>query len=114
MNSKSFMVFPVKIRNGWMKWLLITNNRSLGEVMDDLGTIGVKARVDRVTLLGGKGVLTDRQEEVARRALDSGYFEFPRRTDSSGLARELGVSLSTLSEILRAAERRIFAEYFKT
>ncbi|NIM45349.1 MAG: hypothetical protein GTO54_06940, partial [Nitrososphaeria archaeon] len=36
-----------------------------------------------------------------------------RRKDSVKLAKELGISISTFSEILRAAERRVFSEYLR-
>ncbi len=112
-SSKSFMVFPVDINRGWMKWLLVTDNKSLGNVLDKLENLGINFKVERIIALGGKGVLTDRQEEVVMKALSSGYFDFPRKKDSSKLADELGISVSTLSEIMRAAERRIFSEYFR-
>jgi len=112
-SSRSFLVFPVEIHDGWMKWLLITDNETLGEVIEGLEELDVENSVERVTSLGGKGILTDRQEEVVRRAFSSGYFDFPRRKDSSELANELGISISTLSEILRAAERRVFSEYLR-
>jgi predicted DNA binding protein len=44
----------------------------------------------------------------------SGKTTVARRTDSEALARDLGIAVSTLSEILRAAERRIFSEYMRT
>jgi predicted DNA binding protein len=96
-----------------MKWLLITDNETLGEVIEGLEELNIENSVDRVTSLGEKGVLTDRQEEVIKRAFSSGYFDFPRRIDSIELAKELGISISTLSEILRAAERRVFSEYLR-
>jgi predicted DNA binding protein len=111
--SRSFLVFPVEIYKGWMKWLLITDNETLGGVIDGLGELGIENRVDRLTSLGEKGVLTDRQEEVIRKAFSLGYFDFPRGKDSIEVAKEVGVSISTLSEILRAAERRIFSEYLR-
>lgn len=112
-SSRSFLVFPVEIHEGWMKWLLITDNETLGEVIEGLNELAIENRVERVTSLGGKGILTDRQEEVVRKAFSSGYFDFPRKIDSSELAKELGISMSTLSEILRAAERRVFSEYLR-
>lgn len=112
-SSRSFLVFPVEIHDGWMKWLLITDNEALGEIIEGLVELNIENSVDRVTSLGGKGVLTDRQEEVVKKAFLLGYFDFPRRLDSVKLAKELGISISTLSEILRAAERRIFSEYLR-
>ena len=51
--------------------------------------------------------LTERQEQVLGTALAQGYFEFPRRISLTGLSELVGVRPSTLSEILRGAERRV-------
>ena len=115
MTSKAFMVYPVDIVKGRMKWLLITDtNKTMGRLVDQLEACGCDVRIDRVTPLDGTGVLTTRQEEVIRIAFVSGYFDYPRRMGSSTLASKIGISASTLSEILRAAQRRIFAEYLRT
>ena len=110
--SKAFMVFPVDIHNGRMKWLLITDdNRTLGNIYDELTQKGYDIQIERVTAFGGKRILTDRQEEIISTAFSSGYFDYPKKTGSAKLANKLGISVSTLSEIMRAAQRRIFAEY---
>jgi len=112
--SKTFMVFPVDICKGRMKWLLTTdNNRTRGKISDRLEEHGCDVKIERVTALGGKGVLTERQEEIIRVAFSSGYFDYPRRTDSENLAKKLDISASTLSEVLRAAQRRILAQYLR-
>jgi predicted DNA binding protein len=113
--SKAFMVYPVDIRKGRMKWLLITDtNKTVGKLSEALEQVDCDVKIDRITPLGDKGVLTDRQEEIIQVAFSSGYFEFPRKIGSLKLAKQLGVSVSTLSEVMRAAQRRIFAEYLKT
>jgi predicted DNA binding protein len=113
--SKAFMVYPVGISKGRMKWLLITdNNKTVGKLSEALEQVGCDVKIERVTPLTVKGVLTDRQEEIIRVAFASGYFDFPRKVSSLKLARQLGVSESTLSEVMRAAQRRIFAEHLKT
>lgn len=115
MKAKAFMVFPVSIHKGRMKWLLITDdNPTLGRIVDDLEDCGADVQIERVTPYAGKGILTERQEEVVRVALNSGFFDFPRKIGSLELARKLGISVSTLSEVLRATQRRIFSEYSKS
>jgi predicted DNA binding protein len=112
--SKAFMVFPVDIQKGRMKWLLITDdNRTIGKIYDQLTEAGYDVKIERVITFGGKRILTERQEEVIRVAFSSGYFDYPKRTGSSKLADRLGISVSTLSEIMRAAQRRILAEYLR-
>jgi predicted DNA binding protein len=113
--SKAFMVYPVGIKNGRMKWLFITDdNRTVGKLSEELEEIGCDVKIDRITPLSEKGVLTDRQQEIVRAAFAAGYFDFPRKIGSARLANQLGVSVSTLSEVMRAAQRRIFAEYLQT
>lgn len=113
--SKAFLVFPIDIQNGRMKWLLITDdNRTIGKIYDELEEEGYDILIERVTAFGGKRILTDRQEEIIRTAFSSGYFDYPKKTGSLKLANKLGISVSTLSEIMRAAQRRIFAEYLRS
>ena len=113
--SKAFLVFPVDIKKGRMKWLLITDdNLTVGKISDELEEAGYDINIERVTSFGGKNILTERQEEVIRVAFSSGYFDYPKRTGSSKLAGRLGISVSTLSEIIRAAQRRILAEYLRS
>lgn len=113
--SKAFMVYPVDIRKGRMKWLLITDtNKTVGKLSEVLKQVDCDVKLERITLLSDKGVLTNRQEETIQVAFASGYFDFPRKIGSQKLANQLGVSVSTLSEVMRAAQRRIFAEYLQT
>ena len=98
-----------------MKWLLITDtNKTVGKLSEALEEIDCDVKIDRITPLGDKGGLTDRQEEIIQAPSTSGYFDFPRKIGSPKLAKQLEVSVSTLSEVMRAAQRRIFAEYLKT
>jgi predicted DNA binding protein len=115
MKAKAFMVFPVSIHKGRMKWLLITDdNPTVGKIVDDLEKHDCDVRIERVTPFWGKGILTERQEELVRVALASGFFDFPRKMGSIELAKKLGISVSTLSEVLRATQRRIFSEYLQS
>lgn len=89
-------------------------NRTMGKISDKLEEYGCDVRIERVTPLSEKGVLTQRQEEIIRTAFASGYFDYPRRSGSSKVASKLGISVSTLSEVMRAAQRRIFSEYLRS
>jgi predicted DNA binding protein len=54
--------------------------------------------------------LTIKQRNTLQTAYRLGYFEVPRRIDSSNLAKRLGVGRATLNEHLRKAERRLLAQ----
>jgi len=57
-----------------------------------------------------RGKLTDRQHEVLKDAYEAGYFERPREANATELAAELGISQSTFTEHLVAAQRKLFAD----
>lgn len=53
--------------------------------------------------------LTRRQREVLRLAVEEGYYDVPRRTNSEELAEELDCAPSTVSEHLRKIEAEILS-----
>ena len=59
-----------------------------------------------------RGKLTDRQLEVLRTAYREGYFERPRGANATELGEQLGISQSTFTEHLVAAQRKLFADVF--
>lgn len=54
--------------------------------------------------------LTDRQEEVLETAHRMGYFIYPKEANAGEVANELGISTSTFTEHLAAAQRKILNE----
>ncbi|WP_129112810.1 helix-turn-helix domain-containing protein [Halegenticoccus tardaugens] len=58
-------------------------------------------------VLVDRGRLTARQREVLRTAYELGYFDHPKGTNAGDVADELGISPSTFSEHLAAAQRKI-------
>jgi len=53
--------------------------------------------------------LTDRQREVLVAAYHNGYFQRPRETTGADLAEQLDITPATLSQHLRAAQRKVFS-----
>ena len=89
-------------------WRFIARRTSdLRQIMTKLGREGIQARIEDVSPLDQKATLTGRQKEIMATAMARGYFDFPRKISLTGLSQLVGVKPSTLSEILRSAERRI-------
>ncbi len=110
--AKAFLVFPVDIHRDRMKWLLITDHvRTVAGISKQLERYQCAMKIKRVVALKERGVLTEWQEQILRRAFLRGYFDYPRRTDTVGLAMELDISVSTFSEVMRPAQRRLVSEY---
>jgi len=60
-----------------------------------------------------EGILTEKQERIFWLALKGGFFDYPRKIDTTQLATKLGISPSTLSEIMRRGMRRLLEHHFK-
>lgn len=91
-------------------WKFITRKASdFREVLAKLEREGIESRIEEVSPLERRSSLTGRQREIISRAMAEGYFEFPRKVSLTRLSELVGVKPSTLSEILRSAERRIMA-----
>lgn len=58
-------------------------------------------------------ILTEKQERMFWYALKLGFFEYPRKIHMNELAQKLGISMSTLSEILRRGMRNLLTDFFK-
>jgi predicted DNA binding protein len=99
---------PFNSDGGNMSWRFMFGKPSdLNQVTENLSHAGISAKIRDVSLVCVKPTLTVRQLQILRIAAEKGYFEFPRRMGLTELAAVLGVKPSTLSEVLRAAERRI-------
>ena len=91
-------------------WRFIARKTSdFRQVLSKLTKEGIETRIEDVAPLERRATLTGRQKEIMATAVAQGYFEFPRKISLTGLSELVGVKPSTLSEILRSAERRIMA-----
>lgn len=59
------------------------------------------------------GDLTDRQREVLQTAFEMGYYEWPRDCTAQDVADELGITSTTFSEHVFAAERKVLTFLFE-
>jgi predicted DNA binding protein len=74
---------------------------------------GMDASVKSLRDISSKEELTKRQEDILKIALEKGYFDYPKGTSIRELAAMFGISISTLSEILRSGQKKVMASYFK-
>lgn len=56
-------------------------------------------------------MLTPRQQELLAYCRAHGYYDIPRRTTLRSLAKDLGISSTSLSLVLRRAEARVVAAH---
>ncbi len=87
--------------------VLFFRREDLRAMIDDFSRIGTVTLGKLTEFERSKSMLTDRQLEVVTRALEEGYFEWPRTIDSEELADELGISRTTMLEHLRKAQSKL-------
>jgi predicted DNA binding protein len=99
---------PLNSESQPASWRFLARKGSdLRQILAGLKREGVEAQIEDISVLEPRSLLTARQKEIMAAALSHGFFEFPRRVSLTQLSELLGVQPSTLSEILRGAERRI-------
>ena len=57
--------------------------------------------------------LSKNQRRAIDLAIESGYYEFPRKIDMVGLAKKMGVSYPTFQEHLRRAEGKVIPRFLR-
>ena len=99
---------PLSSENQPPSWRFLARRSSdLRHILGRLSREGIQTRIQDIAPLESRPTLTGRQKEIMRTAVDRGYFEFPRKVSLTELSKLVGVKPSTLSEVLRSAERRI-------
>ena len=98
--------------DGTVDWVLaMTARNSLRKLIRELKAHGVSPEIVRVTDISDGEKLTPRQRNIIEYVFASGFYEYPRRASLQKLSKTLGVSSSTLGEMMRRAERKIIASY---
>ena len=83
-------------------------------IINDLKKAGHEINVRKIGKFQPQiGVLTENQDRIFWLALKSGFFDYPRQVGMAELAKKLGISTATLSEIMRRGTRRLLEHYFK-
>ena len=101
---------PMSAERQPASWKFIVRKTSdLRQILTKLNHDGVRTRIVDISPLNQKAILTGRQREILSTAVTNGYFEFPRRISMTSLSQLVGVKPSTLSEILRSAERKVMS-----
>jgi predicted DNA binding protein len=107
------MVSSKSDSRGWLEWSVAAeSNRALNDLIDLLDRNGCEVQLVRISDCSGVLGLTSRQEEILKFAYSNGFYEYPRRISLRELSQIFEVSPSTVSEILRAGQRRVLTEYF--
>ncbi len=104
---------PIILRNGSVTFRFVAQNEVVAQVarkMQELfpGTEFASLKEDHVS--GIQQLLTPRQVQIFQLAMESGYWDVPRRISLTELAQKLGLSKSSLSEVIAHIEKKLIYE----
>lgn len=114
MDSKTgYFIGPaVSNHDGQMSYTLFMSGDAIPRFLQALHSNDIEYKISEISKMSPKRALTAKQERVLKSALELGYYDFPKRVTTEELARVLSAAPSTVTEILRRAERRIISGYF--
>ncbi|MDA4111594.1 MAG: helix-turn-helix domain-containing protein [Thaumarchaeota archaeon] len=97
-----------------MSYKLFMSGEGIPGFLQTLHDKGVLYKISEIAKMTTSKALTTKQEHVLKTALELGYYDYPKRISTEDLSKTVGLATSTVSEILRRAERRIITGYFET
>ncbi|MHB8586460.1 MAG: helix-turn-helix domain-containing protein [Thermoplasmatota archaeon] len=105
---------PFLVENGCDTWLLVSAKERAREFYE-----AARAQASGIEVLySGEYTptarLTPRQREVLSRAVEAGYYDYPRRITLTNFAKGMGLAKSTLSQMLMVVESEIIQQSMAT
>jgi len=107
-----FQLAPTILNSEGEIWVLGSENReNIKNLFITLQNMG-SARIEYLAPTSYDNInLTDKQRAAFNFAMDAGYYETPRKTSISKLAKAYGLSKTTFSEHLRKTESKILYNF---
>ena len=102
---------PFSVSDGWVEWEFSTDRQHVKELVGLLKNSGLPHKIHSLTKEVTERLLTPRQREVLDLAIESGFYDSPRKITLTSLADISGVSKSTLCEMVQLIENHIVHEY---
>jgi predicted DNA binding protein len=93
--------------------MVASSNEAIRRVISRFEARGHHVELEKLRSVDDRSPLTPHQEEILHRAYERGYFDDPKGVHLRDLASEAGVSVSTLSEMLRKAQRKLIVEFLE-
>ena len=98
--------FPVRVKEGYAYWKLVSSRKRIDDLLTLFEKKQIKFDLLRIgnspySLEDDKTKLTFEESNILEKAINSGFFDIPRKISLEALSKELGKSKSALSVMLR-------------
>lgn len=117
MISKSgcILVSSIDTHDGFNKITVIGPGKdNIKRLLESLKEKGIDVKVVHSSDASFNSLLTPKQEETLKLALELGYYDRPKGVNLNELAEQLDCSKSTLCTTLRTAEKKILSHYINS
>ena len=101
---------PFEVRDGWVEWTIECTQIKAKNLIQRFREDGLPHRL-LSTRSSSTELLTPKQRQVFELALREGYYDVPRRTSITEMARLLGVAKSTLSAQMHRMEAAVMSTF---
>ena len=95
-----------------MNYTVFLSEKRYAILLQKLTQQNISYTITDVSPLSLSKKMTSRQESVLGSALELGFFDYPKRITTEGLAKILNITSSMLSEILRRGEKSVVSSHF--
>jgi predicted DNA binding protein len=117
-NFNCFLEFPIILEKNAITGNIVGSHEDLNRFLDFIEGWGAEFKIisKRKYLPKGSGVLSEltlQQLKSLEKAVEMGYFEFPKRNNARDISKKLKISHATFIEHLRKAEKTVFTNLFR-
>ena len=113
-SAEILMLSPILIKRGMVTARIYSNSKAINFLLDSLRKIGYPFQIHKdASAEAYSGGLTRKQKYILKKAIEYGYYSYPRRITLTQLAERLNLSKSYLSETLQIIESKLIrGNYF--
>lgn len=110
--SGVFLLSAVPMTDDIIEWtILAPNSTYIRNFIKKIEQMGYSVKRELMTVPDADMNITPKQEEIIRYALENGYYDIPKKLTVEDLCDRFGCSKSTLSVMMRTAEKKILQFY---
>jgi predicted DNA binding protein len=102
---------PFKTTDGWVDWNFVTDLDHLQILIKGLKESGIPHKIHSFSKEKTPRLLTPRQREIFDYSVRYGYYDSPRKITLTNLAKKVGVSKSTLCEMIHLIEKKMIEAF---
>jgi len=120
LDNNAFFSTAIPVFGGMELWSVLLEEENKTSLLSQLERVGV-VRINRTRMVEfgeedgplSSTIMSDlspKQFQILKTAVESGYFDCPRRMDSRLLAKQMSIAQSTFLEHLRKSQLKIFGQ----